>query len=79
MQPRSASGLERVWSVSGIALQGLLLAGIYVAFVGWKPSAWIMIGTLSAIVTGHIALSIVAYRRTMSRPWPKVAPLQDDD
>jgi hypothetical protein len=34
-----------------------------------------VIGSISC----HLVIGVAAYRSVMKRPWPKVAPLDDDD
>jgi hypothetical protein len=47
--------------------------------VGGRNWAWLIVGGLGLASASSIAIALVEYRRTMSRPWPQVAPLADDD
>ena len=75
----SDATLVRLWGWLGNVTTGLILVGGLLAVAGWRPSAWLLVGALGAVVTGHLAISAVAYRRTMRREWPRVEPLPDDD
>ncbi len=68
-----------LWRQLDVAFAALLLLGAFVAAGGSELGAWLLLAGLVGLVAGHTAISIVAYRRTMSRPWPAVAPLPDDD
>jgi hypothetical protein len=57
----------------------LLVAGAWSGALGWRPGAFIMLAAVCCILTGHLLVGVIAYRRTMRRPWPKVPPLEDDD
>ncbi len=71
--------LNRLWQQLGTAFTGLLLLGVLVALGGSETGAWILLVALAALITTHLAISVVAYRRTMRRAWPAVRPLADDD
>jgi hypothetical protein len=47
--------------------------------VGGRSWAWLIVGGLGLGSASSVAIALVAYRRTMGRPWPPVAPLADDD
>jgi len=55
-----------------------MVAGLYGGFF-WHPAAFIALGGLIGRLVMHHVIGIVAYRRSMRRPWPHVAPLNDDD
>ena len=44
-----------------------------------ETAVWIIVAAVAGIVASQIATSLVRYRRTMRRPWPKVEPQPDDD
>jgi hypothetical protein len=58
--------------------QFLRAAGVG-ALAGGTTWARVLVAGLGVRVAAEIAIAMVAYRRTMSRPWPPVAPLADDD
>ena len=57
----------------------VMMAGLYGAAFGWRPGAYLMITGLLGDIVGHLLIGITEYRRVMRRPWPQVAPLDDDD
>jgi hypothetical protein len=79
MTESSDATLVRLWRQIGNATTALILLGALGALSGWRPSAWLLVGALTAVVAGHLAISAVAYRRTMRREWPRVEPLPNDD
>jgi membrane protein implicated in regulation of membrane protease activity len=44
-----------------------------------RPLALIAVAALTVQFCTHLAVSVVAYRRIMRRPWPAVPPREDDD
>ncbi len=40
-----------------------------------RAGAWLLLAAVTGLVAAHLAISLVAYRRVMRRPWPQVAPL----
>jgi hypothetical protein len=79
VEPPRRDRLEGLWRSLGTTGTGAILAGSVAALLGWRPSAWILVGVVALIVAGHIAIAAIAYRRIMRRPWPRVEPLADDD
>ena len=71
--------LVRLWGRVGNVTTTLILVGALGALSGWRPSAWLLVAALTAVVAGHLVISAIAYRRTMQREWPRVEPLPDDD
>lgn len=57
----------------------LIGTGALVATVGVRTWAWVTVAGFAFAVVAHVAIAVVAFRRTMRRPWPQVAPLTDDD
>ncbi|MDQ3066937.1 MAG: hypothetical protein M3R12_07290 [Actinomycetota bacterium] len=78
MHGRGENGLERLWRLSGLVFQVPLAVGAIAAVAGWRPSALLIFCALAGLVASHVAISVVSYRRTMRRPWPRVEPLHDD-
>jgi hypothetical protein len=56
-----------------------LMIGLYAGLLQWRPAAFILIGAICAQIATHVALGVSSYRHVMSRPWPKVPPIADDD
>ena len=77
-RPR-ATAADRLYGLGMSAAILLLFFGIYSAFFGWRTGAYIAIGAALWIPVLNVGYAIVGYRRTMSRPWPKVPPIKDDD
>jgi len=75
---RSGVNLNGLWRQIDVAFTALLLIGVFVALGGSRTGAWLLLAALAGLVAGHLAISVVSYRRTMSRPWPAVQPLHDD-
>ena len=57
----------------------LLSGGVYSAMLGWRPGAFLAVAGLFLTFAWHLAVGLFSYRRTMTRPWPKVPPIDDDD
>jgi hypothetical protein len=57
----------------------VMIVGVYAAALGWRPAAYLLLTALLGLVAGHLVMGITEYRRVMKRPWPDVAPLDDDD
>ena len=68
----AAARLSSLWLL-------VMIVGIYGAAFGWRPGAYVMVTALLGLVGGHLVMGITEYRRVMRRPWPQVAPLDDDD
>ena len=62
-----------------LASSSLLFAGIIL--LGFLPrvAGCVLIVGVTTRIAAHVVTGIVCYRETMSRPWPDVAPVQDDD
>jgi hypothetical protein len=71
--------LRRVFSSVNLLTSGLLLLGAYGAVLDWRPSAYLLVATLTVSVVANLTVGVLAYRATMNRPWPQVRPLPDDD
>ncbi len=71
--------LDGLWRQLDVAFTALLLIGVFVAAGGSRTGAWLLLGALVGLFASHLAISVVSYRRVMSRPWPEVEPLPDDD
>jgi len=57
----------------------LLFGGLFAAVLGWRPGAFVAMAGACLIFAWHLAIGAWSYRRVMSRPWPKVSPIEDDD
>ena len=73
-------GGSRLWQWLPPAWTALLsAAGLAAVVTESRASAWILVAAVTLLFVARLATGIVSYRRTMSRPWPHVAPLPDDD
>jgi broad specificity phosphatase PhoE len=81
--PPAGSSVPKAVGRSYAALSLATMLSIYVglgsAALGWRPGVFITIGFLTAQFLAHVALGVIGYRAVMSRPWPKVKPLEDGD
>ena len=62
----------------GSILSVLLIGGACVAVL-WTPGIYLALGALTVYFALNLVVGVVGYRRLMSRPWPQVPPLEDDD
>ena len=56
-----------------------LIVGICAALLGRRWGAYLAVGSITIRFYAYLIGALWAYHKTMSRPWPKVAPLDDDD
>jgi hypothetical protein len=76
---------QRVRRIAGIYRIGnpfmlcLLTVGVYGSAFSWRPGAFLMLTAVSGYVVLHLGAGFAAYRDAMTRPWPKVPPVDDDD
>lgn len=70
---------QRTYLTLGVSFFLLVIIGIYASLLGWRPGAYLGLVGLAGHLLGHLAAAVGAYRRVMSRPWPEVPPLADDD
>ena len=73
------SPLLRLWQMVGIVDMPAYLVGGIAAVAGHRWGAYVLIANLVVQIASHLIVGRSAYREVMTRPWPKVAPLDDDD
>lgn len=73
------TGWWRLVELVYLALPIALAAGALLAVWGKQSGAILIVAAFSGLFIAHLAVAIAVYRRTMSREWPKVRPLEDDD
>jgi hypothetical protein len=56
-----------------------LMVGAYAAGFHHRWEAWVLFGWLAFRGAYHLGIGAWAYRDVMSRPWPRVRPLDDWD
>ena len=69
-------------SVGGIGYAvalALLFAGLFAAIAGARVGAYVLLAGLGVQLGCDLGLGVLSYRSTMRRPWPRVAPIVDDD
>jgi hypothetical protein len=74
--PRAVSLLVKV--AAPLAMLGIIF-GFLTAIAGWRIGAFVMLGAVCLDFTWHLVAGIAGYCSVMRRPWPKVAPLEDDE
>ena len=74
----STFAIAAAWLRSALWLL-VMIVGVYGAASDGRPGAYCMLTALLGLVGGHLVMGITEYRRVMRRPWPQVAPLDDDD
>jgi hypothetical protein len=83
VSPPLGSSVPEAVRAGYTVLSLVTLVGLYVglgsALLGWRPGAFIALGALSVQFLGYLVRGVISYRSVMSRPWPKVKPLSDDD
>jgi membrane-associated PAP2 superfamily phosphatase len=79
LPPGERARLRLVFSWVGLLGTGLLAIGGLAAAWDWEPGAYVMIGALASMVLAHLVVGVVGYLQVMSRPWPRVRPLEDED
>jgi hypothetical protein len=75
----SATRLRNVFSWLNLAMPGVLALGAFGALLEWKPAAYLILAAVTVLVVANLGVGVLSYRATMSRPWPAVRPLDDDD
>ena len=73
------SGGERGGRALLIGFDALLVGGAVLAAASSRLGALALLVAFGGTLGVHLAVGVWGYRRVMSRPWPAVAPLTDDD
>ena len=69
----------RLWRMVGILDMPAFIVGGLAAIAGHRWGAYVLVANLIVQIGFHLIIGAWAYREVMTRPWPKVAPLDDDD
>jgi hypothetical protein len=64
--------------VSLLDMPALIVGGL-AALTGHRWGAYVLVANLVVQIGFHLIVGWSAYREVMTRPWPKVTPLVDDD
>ncbi len=75
MTATNSTVLYRLWALASPLFTLVIAAGALSAVAHWRPGAYLAVGGLTGLIGFRCALAVLEYRRVMSRPWPKVAPL----
>jgi len=62
-----------------LASSSILFAGIVLLAILPRVAGCVLIVGVVTRIGAHLITGIVSYRAAMSRPWPTVAPVVDDD
>ena len=63
----------------GVVAVAAMDAGVILALTGGRAGAWLVLALVVVWFLLRLVIGVVAYRRVMRRPWPPVAPLENDD
>jgi threonine/homoserine/homoserine lactone efflux protein len=79
----AAPGLTRreralSWALTALVVSLFVAVGLALLLRS-RVAAWAVVAIITAEFAIWLGISIVAYRSTMRREWPKVEPLPDDD
>ena len=61
------------------ALNAALYVGTVATFLRWKVGIPILLVGFVGLIAIRLVAGVSLYRRVMSRPWPAVPPLEDED
>jgi hypothetical protein len=73
------SAWARVFQGFYLAFALALFAGPALLLFGRHVGIFVILAGFVGYIGMHLLLGIASYRETMSRPWPKVPPIEDDD
>jgi hypothetical protein len=57
----------------------LLVVGIATLFFSPRLGLFLTVVGIGGALATQVVFTVLAYRREMRRPWPKVPPIEDDD
>jgi hypothetical protein len=69
----------RVWRIVAIFDMPVFFVGGLAAVAGHRWGAYLLIANLVVQIGSHLIVGASTYRDVMTRPWPKVAPVKDED
>jgi len=79
MNEQAPPPLLRLWRIVGLLNMPAFIVGGFAAVASHRWGAYVLIANLVVQIGSHLMVGAWAYREVMTRPWPKVAPLDDDD
>jgi hypothetical protein len=71
--------LLRLWRVVSILNMPAFIVGGLAALAGQRWGAYLLVANLLVQIGFHLVVGWWAYRDVMTRAWPKVPPLDDDE
>jgi hypothetical protein len=71
--------LLQLWRVVKILDAPALIVGCLAASAGHRWGAYLLIVNVAVQMGAHLAVGTWAYHDVMTRPWPNVPPLDDED
>ena len=69
----------RLWQLVSILNMPAFTVGGLAVVAGHRWGAYVLIANLIVQIGFHLIVGTWAYHDGMTRPWPQVAPLDDDD
>ena len=79
MNGRAIPPLLRLWRIVAILNMPAFIVGGLAAVAGHRWGAYLLVANLVVQIGFHLIVGWWAYREVMTRPWPKVPPLGDDE
>ena len=79
MPERTVPPTLHIWRVVSVLDIPALVVGALAAATGHRWGPYVLVTNLVVQVGSHMAVGGWAYRDVMSRPWPQVKPLDDDE
>ena len=79
MDEKRERRLGIAWAAVLLTSLVLIIVGGYASAFGWRPGALLLIAALAIRTFANLTVGLTMYRATMTRPWPEVAPIDDDE
>lgn len=76
---RKLPPLLRLWRLVSLLDMPALFAGGIAAVAGQRWGAYVLVVNVFVQIAFHVAVGRWAYRDVMSRPWPQVSPVAEDE
>ena len=76
---KEMTSIHWVYYVSGVVWPWVFTLAGFSAVLGWRPGGWLLVVAVCERILLDLAVGVTAYREVMSRPWPQVPVLTDDD
>jgi general stress protein CsbA len=79
MESRSIPRLLRVWRVVSALNMPAFMVGGFAGLTGHRWAAYVLIANFVTQIGFHLMVGARAYQDVMTKAWPTVVPLADDD